>query len=187
VDVRFVASTNRELKESIARGAFRQDLFYRLDGVSVRIPPLRERPSEIAALARVFAEQASFQNGRGPVALSDATLTTLVRHTWPGNARELRNVVARAVMLCPGDVVEPDQLHFEAIGGRSSAPPPAPSAPVATFDVSDREPGPPDAARVVEALDQCAGNQTRAAKLLGISRSTLVRWLDQMGTRRPRK
>jgi two-component system, NtrC family, response regulator AtoC len=184
VDVRFVAATNRSPKDEIARGTFRQDLFFRLDGISIRVPPLRERPSEIAALARAFAVDASEKTGRGSVTLSDAALMRLVGYSWPGNVRELRNVIRRAVLLCPGPVVLPEHLHFEPMGleGRVDPPVAAPSRP--TIGGASAE---IDEDRVRNALEQCAGNQTRAAKLLGVSRSTLVRWLDQIAAPRPRK
>ena len=188
VDVRFIAATNRNPREEIARGALRQDLFFRLDGMSIRIPPLRDRPSEIAALAETFARQTCARSGRRPVAISQEALTRLVAYPWPGNARELRNVIARAVLLCQGDTVQPEHLHFEAMGMDDKTSPPGARVPVAlrssptsTSDVHF------DEQRVRDALEECAGNQTRAAKLLGVSRSTLVRWLDQMGAVRPRK
>jgi transcriptional regulator with PAS, ATPase and Fis domain len=181
VDVRFVAATNRDLKEGTGHGTFRKDLYFRLDGVSIRIPPLRERPTEVAALARAFAAQACAKAGRPRVTLSDAAMASLATHPWPGNARELRNVVARAVLLCPGSVVLPEHLHFGALG--ADAPPPtSPSSdpPAAAAQTMDKT-------KILDALDRCAGNQTRAAKMLGVSRSTLVRWLDAIGARRPRK
>jgi transcriptional regulator with PAS, ATPase and Fis domain len=181
IDVRFIAATNRNLEAEVARGAFRQDLYYRLNGISLVIPPLRERIGEIAALAAEFVREACRQSGRPAPSLSPAALALLRARDWPGNIRELRNVCERAVLLCPGGVIEPEHLSLS-----DAAPEPAPAPPRAA------DPGLSPAAQrqrdeIVDALARCAGNQSRAAKLLGISRKTLVARLDAFGLPRPRK
>ena len=194
IDVRFIAATNRNLEAEVARGAFRQDLYYRLNGISLVIPPLRERAGEIVPLAEHFIREACRHGGRAAPALSPAAEALLRSRDWPGNIRELRNVCERAVLLCTGDAIAPEHLSLSAPARPSappqpSAPPPQPSPPAPTRA--------PEAAlspaqqrqrdEVVDALARCAGNQSRAAKLLGISRKTLVARLDAFGLPRPRK
>jgi two-component system response regulator AtoC len=224
IDVRFVAATNRDLELAIAQGSFRQDLYFRLNGITLTIPPLRQRTSEIPGLARVFAQAACRHIGRAePPALSVETMKLLQQYSWPGNIRELRNVIERAVLLC-GDEASitaehlPVQKMKATFSTRMAIPPEvlaltratAPSPPRATRAASDnewtgqitldgRDPPPPVAGsmrdemdaverrRILDALDQCAGNQTQAAKLLGISRRTLVNRLESYELPRPRK
>jgi DNA-binding NtrC family response regulator len=171
IDVRFVAATNRDLPAEVARGGFRKDLFYRLNGLLLRVPPLRERRDEIPALAHAFASDAARLVGR-PVRLSDAAVAALVAHDWPGNVRELRNAVERAAVVSPDGAIHAPHLPDEV---RAQAPP----APLAA---------PPDEkARIEAALVAHAGNQSRAARTLGISRKVLIARLDEYGIPRPRK
>jgi DNA-binding NtrC family response regulator len=198
IDVRFVAATNRNLEEESERGRFRQDLYFRLNGISLQIPPLRERATEIEAFARLFLAAASREVERPETpTLSPAALEILRRHRWPGNVRELRNAIGRAVVLCLGNSVLPEHLPpslLKAVESQArlagSAPidPPAPSpgtegdAPSLQSEVDALE-----KARILDALEQCAGNQTRAAQKLGISRGTLIARLQSFGITRPRK
>src|SRR4029078_2414754 len=99
IDVRFLAATNRDLEAEVERGIFRRDLYFRLTGISLRTPPLRERRSEIRPLAETFLRQVCLELGRPEPRLSPALVTALQRRTWPGNIRELRNVIERAVLL----------------------------------------------------------------------------------------
>ncbi|HXT99742.1 MAG TPA: sigma 54-interacting transcriptional regulator [Polyangia bacterium] len=196
IDVRFVAATNLELEAASVDGRFRQDLFFRLNGFSLSVPPLRERLQEIEPLAGIFVTTACRDVERSePPVLSASVLEILCRHRWPGNVRELRNAIGRAVALCIGDVLLPEHLPpsiLKAVETRHA--PPAPEAPpgpvssrgngVATLseakDVLEKR-------RIVEALDQFAGNQTRAARFLGISRGTLLARIDAFGIPRPRR
>jgi two-component system response regulator AtoC len=127
VDARFIAATNRDLDAEVARGAFRRDLFFRLNGIALTVPPLRERTEEIEPLARAFVAKASreMERARTP-ALSDEALAALTRHAWPGNVRELRNAMERAVVLCTGDTIRPDHLppQLVAASAASAAAPP---------------------------------------------------------------
>jgi len=198
LDVRFVAATNRDLEAEIARGAFREDLYFRLNGISFSVPPLRARTAEIAPLAELFLAAASRTlERREPLRLSAETLGYLERYAWPGNVRELRNVIERAAVLATDDVLVPADLpgHVTAPGKRA-APTPTPAPVSSATPAPDTAPTPapdgdaPAAAerqRIIDALDQCAGNQTRAAKLLGISLRTLVNRLADHGIPRPRK
>ena len=201
LDVRFVAATNRDLEAEIARGTFRQDLFFRLNGATLLIPPLRERTPEIPALARAFVAVGAKQAGlaREPT-LSKEAVDSLLAYAWPGNIRELRNVVERAVLLCGGATIRPEHLPLEKM--RASAPaarPPATPA-VAPGLVADRAPSrrrsilrrgermsPEEERAAIEAaLHACGGNQTRAAKLLGIGRRTLFNRMREFKFARPR-
>jgi transcriptional regulator with PAS, ATPase and Fis domain len=175
VDVRFVAATNRDLPAEVAAGSFRADLFFRLDGVTLSIPPLRERGEQIGALALRFLAEAYRRAGKPPQPLPTEVLALLEAHPWPGNVRELRTVVERAVLLSRGGPLAPRHFVFSA---------PAPAAAPAGDAASPAEAA--ERARIVQALEQCGGNQTRAAKLLGVSRATLVNKLRFHRIRRPR-
>ncbi|HET6582586.1 MAG TPA: sigma 54-interacting transcriptional regulator [Nannocystaceae bacterium] len=199
VDVRFIAATNQNLDKEIEQGNFREDLFYRLNGISLVIPPLRDRTTEIPALARTFIAEACKQAGFGaqPV-LSREALDWMQRHAWPGNIRELRNAINRAVLLATGGFIQPEHMRTEAYAPRSgrgsgrpvsaeapAAAPPPPVVPVAPSGHGD--PDEEERQRILAALAACGGNQTRAAKLLGIARRTLTSKLGKLGLPRPRK
>jgi DNA-binding NtrC family response regulator len=124
IDVRFVSATNRKIMEEVQRGTFRQDLFFRLNGISLHIPPLRERRGEIEPLARTFATRAAASIGRNPPEFSPGAIAALEGHPWPGNVRELRNVIERAVVLCEGGAIRPEQLLLT--DGRVPSVPPSP-------------------------------------------------------------
>jgi DNA-binding NtrC family response regulator len=209
IDVRFVSATNRDLEEEIVRGAFRQDLYYRVSGVSIVIPPLRERLSEIPHLCRLFTAEGARQVGGPEPAVSPAAMQLLQAYAWPGNIRELRNVIERAVLLASDGVITEEHLPIEKmLGGRIAAAPVVQSHggavidPYAAAAQAYAAPIPPGSAqpgtlrdeiddverrRILSALESCAGNQTRAARMLGISRSTLSARLEQFGLPRPRK
>ncbi|HLL80996.1 MAG TPA: sigma 54-interacting transcriptional regulator [Longimicrobium sp.] len=183
LDVRILAATNRELEVDIAQGRFRRDLFFRLNGISLTLPPLRERTSEIESLAKAFITQACRMERRPELALSAEALGCLHRYNWPGNIRELRNVIERAVLLCTGHTIGLEHLPLEKMTTTwmMSAQASRQAAPAAEAEpVSERQ-------RILDALERCAGNQTRCAQLLGISRRTLVSKLDAYGIARPRK
>jgi two-component system response regulator AtoC len=198
IDVRFVAATNRDLDAEVKRGAFRQDLFFRLGGIALTIPPLRDRRAEIAPLARMFAARAAAQLGRGAPTITLATQEALERHSWPGNVRELRNVMERAVVMSETDELAPEHLLLATpspapvppaepqapTGGKRAEPPPARAGATgglrAELDALERQ-------RILDALAICAGNQTQAAAALGMSRRTFIARLDEYGIPRPRK
>jgi two-component system, NtrC family, response regulator AtoC len=295
VDIRLVAATHRDLETMVQTGAFREDLYYRLNGVSLEIPPLRERVEEIPRLANELAARFCKDSKRPTVPISDAAMAMLKTHTWPGNVRELRNVIERALVFCKGVAITPEHLGVLAARRERSSgmppqaqpqpqpPPPPPFSPPFTtpssgvpmvssgaeasiagpqanmsstaFGATQFSPAPtygsappqayvpatpasgpslpysssasddsalsggrateppapaspmvgagtiafgsaaslPDEVgalereRILQALERCDGNQTQAAEMLGISRRTLVRRLDEYGFPRPRK
>jgi two-component system response regulator AtoC len=192
VDVRFVAATNCNLEADVAAGRFRRDLYYRLNGVSLRVPPLRERPCEIEPLARLFLASARDRLGVASLSFAPGALRAIALHGWPGNVRELRNAVERAALLAEycieaGHLGLPVALEngstFAANAGTAGGtlhPPAADSAgPGLDSDAAERD-------RIQRALEACAGNQSRAAKILQVPRRTLVRRIAQLGLPRPR-
>ncbi len=210
IDVRFIAATNVDIEAAIESKAFRSDLYFRLSGVTLDIPPLRERADEIEGLSRAFMAQACARSDRTIVPeLSDDAMDALHDHHWPGNIRELRNTIERALLLCRGRVIEAEHINTDD-GSRISSPflrvPTDPAARAAAVPVPQPvpEPEPPptpgdkreqlrqqlaalEKQELEDALRECGGNQTRAAKLLGISRNTLQTRMDTHGIPRPRK
>jgi len=185
IDVRFVAATNRDLEAEIASRRFREDLYYRLSGFVLRVPPLRDRRAEIPAFARAFLEIACAASGRPHVPeLSAEALDLLGAYRWPGNLRELRNVIDRALILCDDDAITPEHLPVDKMGTALDAGARAAADVDAGLkgDVAKLE-----RERIVEALEASDGNQTRAAKRLGISRGTLLARMDAFGLDRPRR
>jgi two-component system response regulator AtoC len=176
VDVRVVAATNKDLEEEVKGGRFREDLFYRLNVVTIRIPPLRERREDISLLAEHFAAKHGRAEG---AAVSAAARDLLVAYDWPGNVRELENVVARALALNPSGVILPEDLPDHVRGAGPAA------APLAGVPAHDR----PTLAELErryadQVLSETGGNKTRAAEILGIDRKTLYRLLgDEKGER----
>ena len=158
VDVRFVAATNRDLALEVDEGRFREDLYYRISGFTVAVPPLRERSDEIVPLAELFLEKAS---GGRALSFGQRAREALVRHPFPGNVRELRLTVERAAALAGSNIIEPEDLDLD------------PEV------ASEHE----DCARILEALEAAAGNQSEAARRLGMSRRTLVSGLAEIRKR----
>src|SRR6266851_5576247 len=205
IDVRFVAATNRDLELEVQRGSFRKDLFFRLNGISFVIPPLRERVGEIEGLAGRLIGESYRRMGRAKEPeLSPEVLALLQQYPWPGNIRELRNAIERAVLLCTGDRLELAHLPAEKMSSHfaarrtlhAPASPPGPPAPLAPPALRGAPLVPAELReqlaeaerqRIVEALSRCAGNQTEAAQALGISRRTLVKRLAAFNIPRPRK
>ncbi|HEX6836496.1 MAG TPA: sigma 54-interacting transcriptional regulator [Polyangia bacterium] len=190
LDVRFVAATNRDLSSEVAAGQFRSDLYFRLNGVTLMIPPLRERRDQICPLALGFLAAALAQRGssRTPQLAPDV-LAHLRAYDWPGNVRELKAVVERSVVLARGGEIRIEQLtvgrRAQPARGPAAPAPPTVAAPAETLGLTPAEGD--ERARIVAALAECNGNQTRAAKRLGISRATLVNKLSIYRIPRPRK
>jgi len=176
VDVRLVSASHRDLERMVAEGRFREDLFYRIDVLELRLPPLRERPEDVPLLARALLERAAAQMQRVPPTLSPAALDRLCRHGWPGNVRELENEMRRAVVL-GRSVVEAGDLS-DSVGTHVPVDAPAPSAAGFRGDlptvIAEFE------RRAIEAaLERHDGNKSRAAEDLGLSRFALQRKLDK--------
>jgi DNA-binding NtrC family response regulator len=192
IDVRFIAATNRDLKAEAEAGRFRSDLYFRLNGISLLIPPLRDRPSEIEPLARRFTTSVVPDAPR--VELGPDAAACLARYAWPGNVRELRNAMERASVLAGSGPITPEHLPPEIAESAGFATSHTGMSATSASDASDSG----DASlqsqmealekrRIVEALEQCDGNQTKAAELLGMPRRTFVKRLDAYGIGRPRK
>ncbi len=207
IDVRFVFATNRDLLDEVDAGRFRRDLYYRINGMTLAIPPLRERRREIVPLAHAFASRA---RGGTSVVLGADVIAALEQHSWPGNVRELRNTIERAALLSSGGPIRPAHLVLspprETV--RDSVRDSQMTMPLArvAIDTYDEPPSRPsdssirrsetslagevaelERKRIVEALEHFAGNQTQVARALGVSRGTLIARMEQYGLRRPRK
>ena len=204
VDIRVVAATNRDLKRFVAEGKFREDLYYRLCVVDIRMPALRERPGDIPILAAHFLKMFNEKDGRSFEGFEPEAMDALQRYDWPGNVRELRNAVERMVVLArgpriglgdvPRDIAEAMPTPSAADAPRQPSPaldtPRQPSMAVEGY----RTPSPPlaspssptsladaEKAQILAVLERCAGNRTMAAEMLGISRRTLHRKLSAWG------
>jgi transcriptional regulator with PAS, ATPase and Fis domain len=171
-DVRVVAATNRELEEELKAGRFREDLYYRLNVVTIRLPPLRERREDVAELAEYFL--ATRRLGPEPYRLQPEALAALVRYDWPGNVRELANVLERAQILAEDHLITPDDLPENVASAQASAPEAA-SDPQRLAEAQRRH--------VLAVLERERGNKVHAARALGISRRALYRLLDKYGPR----
>jgi two-component system response regulator HydG len=174
VDVRIIAATNRDLAARVAEGAFREDLYYRLNVFSIVVPPLRERREDIPRLAESLLAQVGAENGFPPKRISPAAMKALLSCRWPGNVRQLRNAIETASLVAAGDAIEPDDLPAEVTGGlrlpTSAAPIPLPGPK--TMEEAERE-------AIRAALEKTGGNKTQAARMLGIGLRTLHRKLKQ--------
>jgi len=160
VDVRVVAATNRDLKEMVLAGKFREDLFYRLNVINLSLPSLRQRPSDVPALAMHFLKRYAEENGKSVKTISDEALTQIANYSWPGNVRELENVIERAVVLADGETIESSHLPLElAAVSRRSGPP---AIPGATMDELERY-------AILKTMESVGGATGKAAELLGIS------------------
>jgi two-component system response regulator AtoC len=185
-DFRLVCATNRDLKGEVTAGRFRKDLFYRINGVKVVIPPLRERPEDIPLLVEHFSRQVP-----SPKRFSAAALAALTAYDWPGNVRELHFAVERSGLLAEGEQIEVRDLPPEIIekSGRAplaASPSPGPEAPRETAPEDIEIPPPsggdgPDPVRVRAALEKAKWRREKAAELLGVSPRTLYRWIKKLG------
>ncbi|MES2394141.1 MAG: sigma-54 dependent transcriptional regulator [Acidobacteriota bacterium] len=180
VDARVIAATNKDLEDEIARGNFREDLFYRLNVIPFFVPPLRERKEDIPLLVREFLQEFGQQYGRPRVEISDSALTQLRQYNWPGNVRELRNVIERVLILNPkAQRIEAKHLPMlvqraDGMGGRASS-----NAQEFTTLQQAREAYERD--YILKELDRLHGNVSRAAESLGLERSHLYRKMKALG------
>ncbi|MDF1701665.1 MAG: sigma-54 dependent transcriptional regulator [Planctomycetota bacterium] len=176
VDVRMIAATNADLEEAVRKGVFRDDFYFRLKVITIRMPALRERRSDIPALAEHFRVMYTTRHERDVRGFDPQALTMLREYDWPGNVRELENTIEAAVVLAEGDLITEDVLPEELGGGHSVED--LPDGDVIAIRAGTSL---PDAERaiIVDTLQRCGGNKTAAARILGIGLRTLYRKLDQ--------
>jgi DNA-binding NtrC family response regulator len=178
MDARIIAATNQDLLEMIRAGRFREDLYYRLRVVPIHLPPLRERPEDIALIAQHLLAHIGGRAGRA-LRLSPDTLNVLETCPWPGNVRELENALEYAVALCAGQTIQIEDLPPELRGAEALHPPGDAAARSAALPVEI--PSDPERERIVKALASHRWNRNRAAQALGVSRSTLWRRMRELG------
>jgi DNA-binding NtrC family response regulator len=172
VSARVIAATNMPLEQAVADGRFRQDLYYRISVIVIRVPPLRDRRADIPLLIGSFLEDASQRAGQRKV-LSTGALDALLRHTWPGNVRELRNTIERLVVSSRGSLIEAFDLT-DTVAAVPSIPQDQPFSDLPTLDELERR-------YLLHVLDASKGNRTRAAEILGVDRRTLYRMAERFG------
>jgi two-component system, NtrC family, response regulator AtoC len=187
VSVRVIAATNRDLKAMVAQKSFREDLFFRLDGISLVVPPLRARKADVQGLADGFLLESHHKQATKPTRISPEAMSALRAYAWPGNIRELRNVLLRSSLLCTTDVLELNDLRFSSLESTHvdvdvdvDAVHEQPDEEVSAIREDERD-------RILRVLSETGGNQSRAAELLGIARRTLVNRMVKMGLPRPRR
>jgi two-component system response regulator PilR (NtrC family) len=181
VDVRVVAATNRDLEAEVEKGSFRQDLFYRLNVIQLRLPPLRERREDLPLLVDHFLRKFAAEHGRPLSGIDPEAMSALMSHSFPGNVRELENLIERAVTLAPGDRISADTLPtLSPISTASPHASPPPGLPSEGLDlekvVEDFERG-----IIIKALEHTRGNRTEAARLLGVTFRSLRYRLSKLG------
>jgi two-component system, NtrC family, response regulator AtoC len=160
VDVRVIAATNRDLGAEIKKGSFREDLFYRLNVVTIELPPLRDRRADVPVLASFFLRRYAAENGKPIDTFTDDALRALLEYRWPGNVRELENVIERAVVLCDGARIERKHLPPSVIpSSERDGPPPIPGSTIADLERY----------AILKTLEACGGSTSRAATVLGVS------------------
>jgi len=175
VDVRVVAATNKDLEDMMSQGTFREDLFYRLNVIDVRLPPLRNRVDDVLPIAEhLLLQHARKSNGATPIALSPETQRVLLSYRWPGNVRELQNTVERGIALCVGGIIEPSDLPQSVHHKRDIDY----LAPAVSRHLSMAE---LERDFILLVLDDEGGNKTRTAQRLGLDRKTLYRKLEEFG------
>ena len=184
-NVRVIAATSRDLVQQVSEGKFREDLFYRLNVLPLRVPPLRERAADVPALVETLTEDLALRNQTAPLELTEASLQLLAVQTWRGNIRELRNVLEQAALQSDGDVIGPDLLQkvlqdngVERVQSPQVAEPPTEPSDMVVRPLAEQV-AQLEARAIAHAMQQAKGNKTMAAKWLGVSRATLYERLGQ--------
>src|SRR5499426_4294295 len=180
VDVRVVAATNRDLRAMVADGRFRDDLYYRINVLSIDVPPLRERRDDIPVLIEYFLKKHTRNTSRLITGLTAETRKVMLDYSWPGNVRQLESAIERAILLCEGDLITPEDLPTEV---RQEVGPAAEGAfklPAEGINFEDVERG-----LITQAMEQTDYNITKAAKLLGLTFRTLQYRLEKFGIKKP--
>ncbi|MEO0102157.1 MAG: sigma-54-dependent Fis family transcriptional regulator [candidate division WOR-3 bacterium] len=170
VDCRIIAASNRDLKEEIKKKTFREDLFYRLNVLTITLPPLRERGEDSILLAKYFVEKYGEKFNKPIQGISPSALNLIRTYPWPGNVRELENAIARAVSLAEGEIIKPEDLKLEISAKEGKQD----ESLKMTLRATERE-------KIIAAIRRCGGNKSEAAKILGISRRTLYYKMDELG------
>jgi len=175
VDVRIISATNRDLSELISRGEFRQDFYYRINTIPLRVPPLRERTEDIPLLARSFFNRLQLKSGKNIHGISNEALAVLVKYDWPGNIRELRSAFEYAFVSCQEEAILPKHLPMNILEPPTPSPqaPPAPVAETSLEEIKKQ--------RLIRALEEAGGNQSEAARILGISRTSVWNQMKRFG------
>jgi DNA-binding NtrC family response regulator len=173
IDVRLIAATHRDLAAEVKAGRFREDLYYRLKVVELRVPPLRERPDDIQPLAEHFVRRFADRFGLGEVHLSERLLERLKSHPWPGNVRELENTVERLVALSTAPLIDDDPFEARPLASEADQPELPLKDRVAAFERGI----------ILQTLEACHNNQSEAARRLGLNRVTLLDKLKRLGVR----
>jgi len=173
VDVRIIAATNRDLKKAVEEGKFRDDLYYRLNVISIQIPPLRERKEDIPLLVHRFIEKFNIELGKRVEKISEEALKTLMKYDWPGNVRELENVIERAMVITKGTLIKPEDIQISA----------EPSKEV-RVEGEDRSLRAVERAHIQRVLEENDWNIQRSAQILGIDRVTLYKKIKKYGLKR---
>jgi len=189
-DIRIVAATNRDLRKAVEDGTFREDLYYRLNVVSIRLPPLRDRPEDLQALVEHALARYTAELGRAPLTISQEAWDLLRTYPWPGNVRELNNVIERAAVLAPDDRIEVDDLpeelrELEASADRETST--VRAIPSEAPEIRPYRDAVLEAKRTIirRALETTGGHQTKAAELLGVRQPYLARLIKNLGVPKP--
>ncbi len=172
VDIRVLCASNRNLKELAATGGFRQDLYYRINVVTVGLPPLRERDEDIPLLVDHFVQGFRTETGKPVEAVSQEAMDLMIDYPWPGNVRELENAIGHAFVHCSGEVILPKHLPQDLFGGPAGPG----SGPMSLGSLEDME-----RSAIAGMLKRCKGNRSLAAQRLGIGRSSLWRKIKKYG------
>jgi transcriptional regulator with PAS, ATPase and Fis domain len=173
IDVRFISATNRNLEEMLNKGLFREDLYYRLNVVNLEVPPLRDRKDDLPVLVYQFIQEYSLMYNKTITRLDPEVMTSLVAYSWPGNIRELKNIIERMVILTDGEVITPEYIPAVITSHQAKPESLAHNLTVVTEQT--------ERALIVETLKLAKDNRAKTAKLLGIPRSTLYYKMRQLG------
>jgi transcriptional regulator with PAS, ATPase and Fis domain len=174
VDVRLIAATNRDLREALEQGTFREDLYYRLNVVPIDIAPLRQRKEDIPDLVNLFISRFAGDSGKPVESISPEAMQILVNYHWPGNVRELQNIIERACALAKGTVIEPEDIHLDVRPAKAASGASGFLPEGMTLEHWEDE-------MIREALRRANGNKSQAARLLGLSRNALRYRLSKIG------
>ncbi len=174
MDIRLITATNKDLEAEVKEGRFREDLFYRLNVIPIRLPSLKERREDIPLLAEHFFRHYQEKNRSSVKGFLPKTMDTLIRYDWPGNIRELENTVERAILLCRSEYIMPEDLPLAVQGVQNGVQPMVSVPPGMPLKEVERE-------VILQTLGETGGNRTQTARVLGISRKTLQNKIKEYG------